>query len=501
MAKDSLTLDKPKILEGSFSSGFRNSEENLESALYRTLPRNIEAEQGLLGAILVDNRVLEKIADTLHYDHFFYPAHQKIYKAILTLTERGQTASPVTLKGYFENDEELENVNGAEYLTELAANVITVINASEYATLIYDHYLRRQLIQVGENVVNECFDQNPDTTVSTILEDAEARLFDLAETGNSGGGFVTMRDAVKVAIDMAEKAYKSDSHVTGVSTGLHDLDNLLGGLQESDLLILAGRPSMGKSALATTIGYNAAKMHAQKSGREGAVTAIFSLEMSSDQLATRILAGEARIKSHLIRKGQIQESDFKSFVQASHILSQVPLFMDDTPALSIGALRTRARRLKRQHGLDLIIVDYLQLLRGTGSRQSTENRVNEISEITRGLKALAKDLNVPVLALSQLSRAVEQREDKRPQLADLRESGSIEQDADVVMFLYREEYYLERSKPNEEDTDKFLKWQDKMNAVHNKAECIIAKQRHGPIGTANLFFNPHFTLFESLHKG
>ncbi len=478
----------------------RGEDAAVSQTIQRALPRNIEAEQGLLGAILIDNRTLERIADIVKADHFFFPAHQKIFQAIQKLNDRGQEASAVTLKGYFENDDSLSAVGGSEYLNDLAESVITVINAVDYANIIYELFIRRELIQIGEGVVNQSFDQNLESSASDIVETAEGKLFELSEDGVSGGSFVTMRDAVREAVELAEKAFKSDSHISGVPTRLDDLDNLLGGLHSSDLLILAGRPSMGKTALATTLAFNAAKAFAESGGKEGAITGMFSLEMSSDQLATRILSGQARIPGHLIRKGQLKEDDFKAFVQASHVLSQVPLYIDDTPALSISAVRSRCRRLKRQHGLGLIVVDYLQLLRGSGSRQSSENRVLEVSEITRGLKALAKELNVPVLALSQLSRAVEQREDKRPQLSDLRESGSIEQDADVVMFVYREEYYLERTKPNEEETEKMLQWQDRMNSIHNVAECIIAKQRHGPIGTAQLFFNPNFTLFESLHR-
>ena len=469
-----------------------------ETLPYRVLPYNIEAEQGLLGVLLIDNRAQEKIGDLLKFDHFYLPAHQRIYRAISTMIDRGQTASPVTLKGYFEKDQDLADVGGAEYLSDLAAGIVSTINADDYARTIYDLYLRRELITLGEEVVNEAFDQRLEVEAQDMIEAAEAKLFSLAETGQVQGGFVTLRDSVLTAIDLAEKAYKTDGHVTGVTTGLRDLDKLLGGLQKSDLLILAGRASMGKTALATNIAFNAAKSYAENKG-EGAVVGFFSLEMSSDQLATRILADCSNISGDAIRKGNIRQEDFRAFVEASQRLSQVPLYIDDTPALSISAVRTRARRLKRQHDLSMLVVDYLQLLRGNGSKQGQENRVLEISEITRGLKAIAKELEIPVLALSQLSRAVEQREDKRPMLSDLRESGSIEQDADVVMFVYREEYYLSRSEP-EPGTEKHMKWQENMERAHNIGECIIAKQRHGPIGTVRMQFDGRLTRFRDLDQ-
>lgn len=468
-----------------------------EEKAYRTLPHNLEAEQGLLGALLIDNRGLEKISDFLRPEHFFVPAHQRIYTSIMTLIDRGQNASPVTLKNYFEKDEELKDVGGAEYLADLAANVINVINTADYAQSIYDLHMRRELIMLGEKIVNDSFSIQLDSDASTTIEMAESRLFSLAESGDMKGGFITLRDSVLTAIEMAEKAYNTDGHVTGVTTGLRDMDKKLGGLQNSDLLILAARPSMGKTSLAVNLAFNAAKKYAETGGKEGGIVGFFSLEMSSDQLATRILSDQSGISGDAIRKGNISKDDFRKFVEASQILSQIPLHIDDTPALTIGAVRQRARRLKRQHGLNLLIIDYLQLLRGTGSKQSTENRVNEVSEITRGLKAIAKELDIPVIALSQLSRAVEQREDKRPQLSDLRESGSIEQDSDCVMFIYREEYYLSRTEP-EVGTEKHLEWQDRMARSHNVSEVIIAKQRHGPIGTVKLFFDSNLTRFSDL---
>lgn len=466
---------------------------------YRQLPHNLEAEQGLLGALLVDNRALEKIGDFLRPEHFYAPPHQRIFQAIQRLSERGQTATPVTLKTYFEKDEDLKDVGGAQYLADLAAAMVTIINTDDYARNIYELHLRRELIGLGETIVNESYDHSLDHDATSTIETAEARLFKLAESGDTRGGFVTLRESVKVAIDVAERAKNAGGGLSGVTTGLLDLDTMLGGLHGSDLLILAGRPSMGKTALATNMAFNAAKRYAETGGKEGAVVGLFSLEMSSDQLATRILADQSGISGDAIRKGNIKQDDFRNFVEASQKLAQVPLYIDDTPALSIGAVRTRARRLQRQHGLGMLVIDYLQLLQGTGSKQSTENRVNEISEITRGLKAIAKELHIPVLALSQLSRAVEQREDKRPQLADLRESGSIEQDADAVMFVFRKEYYLERLRPDDgAGGDKMRAWEESVSRAKNIAECIIAKQRHGPIGTVALSFNPNLTSFGNL---
>ncbi|MCB1530730.1 MAG: replicative DNA helicase [Rhodospirillales bacterium] len=476
-----------------------------EEPEYRILPHNLEAEQGLLGMLLIDNRHLERVSDFLRTEHFYQPPHQRIYDAILKIVDRGQNASPVTLKGFFEKDEGLSDVGGAKYLAELASEVPLMNNAKDYADTIYDLYLRRELILLGQDVVNDAHEQTVDRDAIGVIESAENKLFQLAETGQIQNGFSTLRDSVLTAIEIAEKAYQSDTHVTGTTTGLNDLDQKLGGLHDSDLLILAARPSMGKTSLAVNIGFNAARAYAESGGKEGAIVGFFSLEMSSDQLATRILADQSGISGDAIRKGNIQESDFRRFVEASQKLSQIPLYIDDTPALTIGALRTRARRLKRQHGLGLLIIDYLQLLRGSGSRQSESNRVLEISEITRGLKAIAKELQIPVLALSQLSRAVEQREDKRPMLSDLRESGSIEQDSDVVMFIFRQEYYLSREEPmrkSGEDevkfNDRYAQWQQDLGDTANIAEVIIAKQRHGPIGIVKLFFEPNLTRFGDL---
>ena len=480
------------------------SDDSTEGALYRQLPQNLEAEQGLLGAILVDNRSLEKI-DFLRPEHFFAPAHQRIFKAIKILCDRGQTASPVTLKSYFEKDQDLEVVGGTSYLIDLAGSVISVVNVTDYGATIYDLHLRRELITFGNDVVNDAFAHDIDRDAQDSITDAESKLYKLAETGEVKQGFVTLRDSILASIENAEKAFNTKGQVTGVTTGLKDLNDKLGGLHGSDLLILAGRPSMGKTALATNIAFNAAKAYATSGGKEGAITAFFSLEMSHDQLTTRILADQASISSDSLRKGNISEIQFRDFAQAAHSLSSIPLYIDDTPSLSIGAVRSRARRLQRQHGLGLIVIDYLQLLRGSGSKQSEQNRVLEVSEITRGLKALAKELSVPVLALSQLSRGVEQREDKRPMLSDLRESGSIEQDADVVMFVYREEYYLAREEPGqrpnetaEKFNERYASWSQRLQETASVAEAIVAKQRHGPIGIVKMHFDSNYTRFSDL---
>lgn len=474
---------------------------------FQEMPHNMEAEQGLLGMLLIDNNNMERVSDFLRPTHFYHPSHQNIYAAIEKMIDRGLDAKPTTLKDYFEKDEGLEHVGGAAYLSELANEVPLINNVMDYATAVYDRYLRREIIRMNQDINSEAMNFDIEKDATQIIEQAESQLFKLSESGQTQGGFQTLRDSVLTAIEIAEKAYKSDGHVTGITTGLTDMDHKLGGLHNSDLLILAARPSMGKTSLAVNVAYNAAKAYAETGGKEGAIVGFFSLEMSSDQLATRILADQSNISGDDIRKGNIKETDFRKFVEASQKLSQIPLYIDDTPALTIGAVRTRARRLKRQHGLQMLVIDYLQLLQGSGSRQSEGNRVLEISEITRGLKAIAKELNIPVIALSQLSRAVEQREDKRPMLSDLRESGSIEQDSDVVMFIYRREYYLSREepekKPGEDDSkfnDRYEQWQADLGNCCNVADVIIAKQRHGPIGTVNLHFDANVTRFSDLEN-
>jgi replicative DNA helicase len=475
-------------------------------AAARSVPHNIEVEQALLGAILVNNVAFERVGEILFPEHFYDPVHGRIYGAVATLVNRGQIADPKTLRGLFETDPALATLGGAQYLADLAASVITIINAEDYARLIHDLYLRRQLIVLGEDVVNEAYKHDLERPASNQIEVAEQRLFELARTGALDRGFVKLDKALVQSLRLAEEAHKRDSHVTGVTTGLRDLDRKLGGLQRSDLVILAGRPSMGKTALATNMAFNAARAWHDTEGKEGAAVAFFSLEMSTEQLATRLLGEHSSVPSDKIRRGEVKNEDFSKFLEATKILSRAPLYIDDTPALTVASLRTRARRLKRlvPH-LGAIVIDYLQLLHGTSRRD--DNRVQEVSEITRGLKALAKELDIPVMALSQLSRAVEMREDKRPQLADLRESGSIEQDADVVMFVYREEYYHARSEPTrrqDEGDDKFntrhQRWMERGEEIRNIAEVLIAKQRHGPIGTVELHFDGPFTRFSNLEK-
>jgi replicative DNA helicase len=493
-------------------SGLENEPESPDTGFaYRTLPHNIEAEQALLGAVLINNEVASRVSAFLRPEHFFQPIHGRIYDAAQRIVERGQRADPVTLKHYFESDDALADIGGAQYLARLAGSAVTIINAEDYGRTVHDLFLRRELISLGEDIVNTAFDFRVDAAAREQIEDAEQHLFTLAEEGQYDGGFEALAHSLTSAITMMESAYKREGGMTGVATGLRALDDLLGGLHPSDLVILAGRPSMGKTALATNIAFHAAKGHRVETDdkgntqiADGAVVGFFSLEMSAEQLAFRLLAEETGISSEKLRRGQLSGDDFQKVVLASQQISRVPFFIDDTPALSVAALRTRARRLKRTHNLSLVVVDYLQLLRPS-RRTSHESRVLEIAEITQSLKALAKELNLPVLALSQLSRAVEQREDKRPLLSDLRESGAIEQDADVVMFIFREEYYLGRSEPTqraEESDDRFAdryaSWQKRFEEAANIAEVFIAKQRHGPIGKAPLYFDGPTTRFGNL---
>ena len=465
----------------------------------RVQPHNIEAEQALLGAILINNEAFHRVADFLRPEHFYEPVHARIFGAIANLINRGQLADPITLKVLFEEDEDLRQLDGAQYLGRLARAAETIINAQEYGRLIHDLALRRGLIRLGEDVVNVAYDPRVEEPARAQIEVTEQRLFNLAQEGEVEGGFKAFPAVLASTGRMIETAFRKDGRLTGVPTGLTDLDEKLGGLHPSDLIILAGRPSMGKSALAMTIAANAAGTLADEDV-EGTVdgrypVGVFSLEMSAEQIAMRLLSAEADIGSDDLRRGKIRESDWHRVVQASVSLQTRPLYIDDTPALSVAALRTRARRLKRREGLALVVVDYLQLVHPTNKGNQT-SRVTEIAEITQGLKALAKELHVPVLALSQLSRAVEQREDKRPQLADLRESGAIEQDADVVMFVYRDEYYQERSEPKQrpdESNERFMEryegWQKRYEASRGVADVIIAKQRNGPIGAIRLAFD------------
>jgi len=477
----------------------------------RLPPSNQQAEQALLGALLANNKAYERVSEFLAPEHFVDAIHGRIYQAIVRRVEAGQLADGVTLKAEFEHSGVLEEVGGTAYLTQLLTAMVGIINAGEYGRTIHDAWLRRQLIDIGETVVNNAFGAVAELSGADQIEAAEQQLFELATDGGSNGGFITFENALTAAIQGAERAFRRSGHVSGLSTGLRDLDTKMGGLHPSDLMILAGRPGMGKTALATKIAFGAAKTLMADAraidinALPKAQVAVFSLEMSAEQLATRLLSEEARISGDRIRRGDIGQKDFDKFVEVSREISGLPIHIDDTPALTLSAMRTRCRRLKRTKGLALVVVDYLQLMRPAAGTKP-ENRVLEISQITQGLKAIAKELAVPVLALSQLSRQVENREDRRPQLSDLRESGTIEQDADSVMFIYRDEYYLEQKMPKEVafdgGGDKFHAamddWQQKMAMAHNKADLIIAKQRHGPTGTVPLFFEAEFTRFGDL---
>ncbi len=468
------------------------------------LPHNIEAEQQLLGAILTNNDVYDRIAALVKPEHFFDPVHQRIFERAAARIQKNALASPVTMKPFFEDDAGLRELGGPSYLVRLAGAAISAFAARDYAQMIYDLAVRRELIALGRDISARAAKVEIHSEPKDQITEAEQRLYKLGEQGVAERGFQSFLKAVTDAVNVANAAYQRDGGLAGISTGLIDLDKKLGGLHPSDLLILAGRPSMGKTSLATNIAFNIAK--AYKRGRthdgsdgavEGGVVGFFSLEMSAEQLAARILSEASEVPSEQIRRGDMTETEFRRFVEAAKSLESCPLYIDDTPALPISQCAARARRLKRTHGLDVLIIDYLQLLKGTSKN---DNRVQEVSEITQGLKAIAKELNIPVIALSQLSRQVESREDKRPQLSDLRESGSIEQDADVVMFVYRDEYYKEREKPGDHELEKMAQWQTVMEQVHGKAEVIIGKQRHGPIGSVELSFEGRFTRFGNLAK-
>ncbi|MDA9115667.1 replicative DNA helicase [Planktomarina temperata] len=468
------------------------------------VPHSIEAEQQLLGAILTNNDLFDRVAQILRAEHFYDPVHARIFETAAARIAKNNLASPVTLKAFLEDDAGLAELGGPAYLMRLAGAAISSFAVRDYAEMIYDLAIRRELIEVGNDIAAKAARVDVQSEPKEQIVEAEQKLYALAEQGQTEQGFQSFLTAVTDAVKVANAAYQREGGLAGVSTGLIDMDKKLGGLHRSDLLILAGRPSMGKTSLATNIAFNIARAYKKgitTSGEEGAVdggvVGFFSLEMSAEQLASRILSEVAEIPSNQIRRGDFTEGEFRRIVDAAKELEAAPLFIDDTPALPISQLAARARRLKRTHGLDALFVDYLQLVRGTGR---SENRVNEISEITMGLKAIAKELDIPVVALSQLSRQVENREDKRPQLSDLRESGSIEQDADVVMFVFREEYYKEREKPGDHELDKMGQWQEEMERLHGKAEVVIGKQRHGPIGTVELSFEGQFTRFGNLVK-
>ena len=455
---------------------------------FKELPNNIEAEQAILGTILVSNEIFDEINTIISNINFYDPMHQKIFAAIENLIYKGMLANPITLKNYFENEK--DDLNIPEYLVKITKFSTSSRQAIEYSKIIYDMYVRRELIKISENTIDTAKQKDLNVSGQNIIENSERLLFDIAEKGSFSSSLIKFDAAMKLTIEMASNAYKNDEGIVGVPTGLRDLDDTLGGLHESDLIIIAGRPSMGKTALATNIAFNAAQ-RLQASGKKSSI-AFFSLEMSSEQLSTRILAEQSKIKSNDIRRGRISDEQFDKFIETSKNISELPLYIDETPAISIAAISNRARRIKRLHGLDMLVVDYIQLMRATNTK---DGRVQEISQITQGLKAVAKELSVPVLALSQLSRQVEQRDNHKPQLSDLRESGSIEQDADVVMFVFREAYYLERKEPRPA-TVEHAEWQAKMNEVSNLAEIIIGKHRHGPTGNVMLEFEAMFTKFK-----
>lgn len=481
---------------------------NNQDKLIRTLPYNIVAEQMLLGAILTNNESINRVSDFLLAQHFFEPIHQRIYEAILLFMDKGIIANHVTLKNFFDKDEALKDKGGADYLADLAALSVTIINITDYGRTIYDLAIRRDLIDIGEEIVNEAFDNEIEVTAHQQIEEAEQKLYNLAvNDSESNKGFLQLKKPLTDAINKAQMAFQNKGKVSGIATEFIDMDELLGGLQNSDLIILAGRPSMGKTALAVNLALNCCRVLSknhdlQKNNKSeenpdakpGAV-GFFSLEMSSEQLASRMISMSSGLSSAKLRTGHIEEDEFVGVVQAAKELQNLPCFIDDTPSLTISSLRTRARRLKRKHNCAILFIDYLQLLRASAGSKD-QNRVQEISEITQGLKAIAKELNIPVIALSQLSRAVEQREDKRPLLSDLRESGSIEQDADIVMFIYREEYYLMRREPRP-GTDDYTNWQNDMDRIRHVSEVIVAKHRNGPIGTVKLQFDDRLTKFSN----
>ena len=465
-----------------------------DNNLNKKQPSNLEAEQALLGSILVNNDIIDEVSNTIEPTSFYDPAHTKIYEIIETLNKKGMIANPITLKNYFEKDNMLNEVGGTEYLVKLTRFSGSTKQAVDYAKIIHEMYLRRELVLISDNLSSETLDAK-EKTAEKILEDTEKSLFKLAERGSFSRSFLKFSEALDQTIATATQAMRSDAGIVGVPTGLTALDEKLGGLHKSDLVILAGRPGMGKTALATNIAFHAAQNIMSR--QEKSSIAFFSLEMSSEQLSTRILSEQARIKSDDIRKGKITEEEINRYIETSRNIYSLPLFIDETPAITIATLSNRARRIKRLFGVSLIVVDYIQLMRGASSSNRNDNRVQEVSEITQGLKALAKELKVPVLALSQLSRAVEQRDEKKPQLSDLRESGSIEQDADVVMFVYREAYYLENKQPKLGSIE-HAEWQSKMNDVNGLADIILGKQRHGPTGVVKVEFEGIYTKFKDL---
>ena len=468
-----------------------NINQNLDKP--QKIPSNIDAEQNVLGSVLVNNDIIDEIASIINSQKFYDPIHVKIYEVIENLNNKGMIANPITLKNFLEKNQGLEDVGGVEYLVKLTRFSSSVKQAIDYAKIIHENFVKRELIKISQHIKDDTVNNDDDKPSDLIIEDAEKLLFDLAERGSFSQSFMKFNLALDQSVNMAEQAMKNDQGIVGVPTGLTDLDEKLGGLHKSDLVIIAGRPSMGKTALATNIAYHAAKNIQLKENKSS--VAFFSLEMSSEQLSTRILSEQSRIKSNDIRRGKATEEELGRYIETSRDIYDLPLYIDETPAITISTLSNRARRIKRLFGLSLIVVDYIQLMRTSSKRN--DGRVQEISEITQGLKALAKELSVPVLALSQLSRAVEQRDDKKPQLSDLRESGSIEQDADVVLFVFREEYYEEKKQPKLGSIE-HAEWQSKMNDIAGLAEILIGKQRHGPTGNIQVEFEGMYTKFKDL---
>ncbi len=474
-----------------------------------SLPQNLEAEQALLGAILANNKAYEKVSEFLRPYHFADSIHAKIFEVIAKLIQRGHVADVITLKNYFEQEGSLNEVGGHQYLIKLADSASPLTNVEYYAQFIYDKYLRRELINTGYEIVNDAMKEDLDSDASEQIENAEKKLFELSNQGESQGGFIDFAEALTSSLGQIEQAYQKDGRISGLPSGLDALDEKTGGLNNSDLIIIAGRPAMGKTALATNIAYNVAEFmsHDKSVDPKSRGVAFFSLEMSADQLASRILSTVTQTPGHKMRTGELDNAEFTRIAAAVRELETIPLYIDDTPGLNINTIRTRARRLKRNKGLGLIVIDYIQLIMGTGSKKTEGNRVQELSEISRGLKILAKELNVPVIALSQLNRGVEQRDDKRPVMSDLRESGSIEQDADIVMFVFRENYYIQNEEPKQRagETPEHLQnrmeeWQKRIRETANLGEVIIGKQRHGPTGTVKLFWNGEYAQFGNLIK-
>ena len=462
----------------------------------KKMPCNIEAEQAVIGSILISNDIYDEISPIIDAQKFFDPIHVKIFTTIEILISKGLLANPITLKNYFENNEGLKELGGHDYLIKITKLATSIKQAVDYANIVQEMHIRRELIKISESVLYQASSNTEiETSGEEMIQNTEKSLFDLAERGHFNRSFIKFDRALKQTIEMAESAHKNEGGIVGVPTGLTDLDSRLGGMHKQDLIIIAGRPSMGKTALATNIAFHAAKNIEKKESKS--TVAFFSLEMSSEQLSTRILSEQSRIRSNDIRRGRVTEHEFEKFIETSKNISDLPLYIDETPAITIAAISNRSRRIKRLFGLELIVVDYIQLMRSIGKKEY--NRVQEISEITQGLKALAKELDVPVLALSQLSRQVEQRDNKKPQLSDLRESGSIEQDADVVMFVYREAYYLENKEPTLGSVD-HAEWQQKMDEVSRLADIIIGKQRHGPTGNVKVEFEAMYTKFSNLEN-